>query len=301
MRAIALSLLLLLPSSLLAQYTAPIDTKSILAGLKDLKEKHVNSSKSQLSQSITDFSNAGSSDANALAFYLEAIRVTQFVGQPHEQSAFRDWKKKETEKLSAPAIRSALRYTAISLQRSAGATDAQIFPILLEYAQDTGSMVSSIADQDIARQPIAGNLFAKWYNVGDRLGSLDNWEPSPANVDGIYQKVLLPFMRKTRDARIIKYWDDKIADETTAASNAAAAFSTDRFNQTRRPELLWSRAEDLIAINLRNQGITDMYTVIKNFPSHPSAGKWIDELQALLTAPAVTSTTPGTASAAPAQ
>jgi len=40
-----------------------------------------------------------------------------------------------------------------------------------------------------------------------------------------------------------------------------------------------------------------MYTIIKNFPTHPSAAKWIEELQGLLTAPAATGTA---ASPAPA-
>jgi hypothetical protein len=282
--------LCLLSTSLLAQYSPPIDTASILAGLKDLKAAHVSSSRSQLSQTISDFSNASANDSAALAFYLEAIRVTEFVGQPHEQNAFRDWKKREASNLSASAIRSCLRYTTISLQRSAGATDDQIFPLLLDYAQETNSMLSSVSGQKILDQPITGNVFAKWYNLGDRLGGLKDWEDKPGDVDGIYEKFLLPIMRRNRDERILKYWDQKIANETSAASESAAAFNTDRFNQTRRPSLLWSRAEDMIAISLRNQGITEMYSIIKSFPNHPDAGKWIDELQSLLTAPSSTGT-----------
>jgi hypothetical protein len=300
MRLLAPALSLLLSSSLLAQYyTAPVDAKAMLAGLKDLKDKQATSSKSQLAQTITDFSNAAASDGAALEFYLEAIRVTQFVGQPHEQTAFREWKKKEADKLSPPAIRACLRYTTISLQRAAGATDPQIFPVVLAYAQDAESMIGAISSQEIARQSVSANIFAKWYNLGEQMSGLDNWETSPANVDGIYEKFLLPFMRKNRDPRVIQYWDKKIADETANAANASAEFSTDRFNQTRRPELLWSRAEDQIAIDQRNEGLTAMYNIVKSFPTHPSAGKWIDELQGLLTAPVGTGTS-GTAAAASA-
>jgi hypothetical protein len=286
---------LLLASSLLAQSTAPVDVKAMLDGLRDLQKKHTESAQSQLSQAVTDFSAAADSENAALAFYIEAVRVTQFVGQAHEETAFHDWKKREAPKLSAPAIRTALRYMVISLQRSAGATDAQILPVLLAYAQDTQFILSSIAGEEIARQAIGDNIFARWYNIGSQLSSLANWEPSPANIDGIYNQVLLPIMRKTRDPRILQYWDTKIADETSKAAAATAAFSTDRFNEDRRPALLWSRAEDTIAIGLRDQGLAEMYTIVKSFPAHPSAGKWIDELQGLLTTP------PGPAAAAPAQ
>ena len=102
----------------------------------------------------------------------------------------------------------------------------------------------------------------------------------------MYNQVLLPYMRKHRDPRVIQYWDNKILTEKAQASSATAAFNTDRFNLTRRPSLLWIRAEDEVAIGQRDQGLTDMYNLVKNFPAHPDAGKWIKELQGLLTNPA---------------
>jgi hypothetical protein len=276
---------LLLASSLLAQYTPPVDVKSILAGLQDLKDKHTKTSKTQLAQTVADFSNAAANEGAALNFYLEAVRVTQFVGQPKEQTAFRDWKKKESDKLNPAAIRTCLRYTTLTLQRSAGATDQQIFPALLSYAQDTQSQLAAIADQDILRQPVANNIFSRWYNLSEQLSGLENWEPAPGNIESIYGQILLPYMRKNRDPRILQYWDKKIADETSRASNATAEFSTDTFNQIRRPELLWSRAQDVLAIGRRDEAITEMYGIVKNFPAHPSAGKWIEELQGILLPP----------------
>ena len=283
MRSLLIPAVLLLPAStLLAQYTAPVDAKSMLAGLQDIKEKQAKTAQSSLARTIGDFSAAAANDGAALDFYIEAVRVTQFVGQPHEDTAFRDWKKKEIRKLKPPAIRTALRYTTLSLQRAAGATDRQIFPDLLEYAEQTQSMLPLIGDQEIAKAAVTGNIFARWYNIGSRMSGLENWEESPANVDGIYEQFLLPYMRKNRDPRILDYWDTKLAQETAQASNAAAAFSTDRFNQTRRPEILWHRAEDEVAIGMRDQGLTEMYNLVKTFPDHPSAGKWIGELQGLL-------------------
>ncbi len=293
---LAPAVFLILASSLTAQYAPAVDVKTMLQGLRDLKQTQTKAAQTSLVQSINDFSAAGASDDAALDFYVEAVRVTQFVGQEKEQSAFRDWKKREMNRLKPPAIRACLRYMVLSLQRSAGATDQQIFPGLLSYAEDTQSMLPAIGDEEIVKQPVSSNIFARWYNLGEQLGGLENWEPSPGNVDSIYKQLLLPIMRKNRDPRILQYWDRKIAAETAAASTAAAAFSTDHFNQIRRPELLWSRAEDMVAIDERDQGLAEMYNLIKSFPTHPSAGKWIDELQGLLTG----ATTSGTGAAAPA-
>jgi hypothetical protein len=312
----AIAIPFLIGSNLLAQTAPAIDAKAMLASLQDIRQKQADSAKSQLVQTIRDFTAASADDGAALDFYMEAVRVTRFVGQPHEDTAFHDWKKEQMSRLKPAAIRTALRYTTLSLQRAAGATDDQIFPVLLAYAQDTAAILPSLTetgadrrgggdDQDILKQAVSDNIFARWYNIGGQLSNVDNWEPVPGNINGMYEKVLLPVMRKNRDPRILQYWDDKIMAEKGAASVATAAFSTDRFNLTRRPSLLWSRAEDEVAIGMRNQGITDMFNLVKAFPGHPDAGKWIPELEGLLasagnTGPAAPAAGGGAAASAPA-
>ncbi len=283
----------------------------MLEGLQQIKQQQATAAKTQLTQTIADFSAASADDGAAQNFYIEAVRVTRFVGQQGEATAFSEWEKNSLPRLNAAAIRLALRYTTISLQRAAGATDQQIFPVLLAYAMDAQDALPGIEAQQnapqqqegnrrgfgrqqgqgggreeeprILEEPVSDNIFSKWYNLGGQLSGLEGWEQVPGNVDSIFQQTLLPMMRKNRDPRILQYWDNKIVTERANASSATAAFSTDRFNLTRRPSLLWSRAEDEVAIGQREQGLNDMYDLVKNFPAHPDAGKWIKELQDLLT------------------
>jgi hypothetical protein len=332
---LATALSFFLVSRLIAQ-DAGLDVKGMLQGLQDIKQKQSVAAQSQFTQTINDFTAASADDGSALNFYIEGIRQTQFVGRDQEDAAFADWQKNEVPRLIPPAIHAALRYTTISLQRAAGATDAQIFPILYAYAQETEAMMPAI-DAQIAQEqqamalagegrrerdraewqnqqrpggtpgtqgpqrpmgpinmtfyePVSENLFSRWYNIGTQLGALQDWEQVPANIDNMYTEFLLPYMRKTRDARILQYWDNKIVTERNAAAGATAAFNTDRFNLTRRPALLWSRAEDEIVIGMRDQGITEMYGLVKGFPGHPDAGKWITELEGLLTTPPAVAT-----------
>jgi len=281
----------------------------MLEGLQQIKQQQSTAAQTQLKTTIADFSAASADDGAAENFYVEAVRVTRFVGQDRADTAFSDWQKNTLPRLNPAAIRLALRYTTISLQRAAGATDAQIFPVLLAYAQEAQDALPGIEAQQnvpppqqeggrrgfgrqgggrdeeprILEQAVSDNIFSKWYNIGGQLSGLADWEQVPGNIDSMYQQTLLPLMRKARDPRVLQYWDTKIETERAAASSASAAFNTDRFNLTRRPTLLWSRAEDEVAIGQRDQGLTDMYTLVKNFPTHPDAGKWIKELQDLLT------------------
>jgi len=314
---------LALSSSLLAQNAAPINVDAMLAGLKNIQQTQAETANSELAQTINDFSAAAATNSAAIAFYNQAVRVTQFAGQEHQQSAFRDWKKKEANKqreeekldpttaaATGAALRTCLRYMVISLQRAAGATDRQIYPVLLSYAKDTAQVLPASTDEEInsppyvipgrtdenikipefrpATQAVNDNIFARWYNLGGQLSGLEKWEFSPANLDGIYEKALLPMKRKNHDPAILECWDQRIAGATAQASAAKAGFATDSFNQTRLPALLWGRAEDTVTVGMRGQGLSAMYNIVKSYPGHPSAGKWIDELRELLTNPSAT-------------
>jgi hypothetical protein len=281
---------LFLSASLLAQSNQPVDPQAMLQALQDIKQKQSDSAKSQLVNTIRDFSGAAASDGAALDFYIQAVDTTEFVGRPREVTSLIEWKKKELPRINGTAVRTCLRYMVISMQRAAGATDAQIFPSVIAYAQDTEALLPVMGDQPILQEGIADNIFSKWYNLNGQLAGLQNWEASPGNIDGIYETFLLPYMRQTKDPRIINYWDDKIANETARASSSAAAFNTDRFNLTRRPQLLWERARDMIVIGNRDAGLNEMFTIVKTFPTHPDAGKWIDELKGLLRAAAASKT-----------
>jgi hypothetical protein len=350
MRILAVLTVSLLPgSSLIAQTSAPLDPKAMLAGLEQIKDKQATTAKRQLSQTMSDFNAACADDGAAIGFYEQAVDVTRFVGRQDAEMAFDLWKKTVIPRMNPEAVRTALWYTAISIRKAAGATDEQIFPDVLAYAESTQPDLPSLlapvvppgtpqngqgqgqrgerrgenrgqmaqlgpegmqglqglgfgqADpgEKIMEEAVSENVFAKWYMLGDQLAGLPDWEMVPANVDGIYEKFLLPIMRKNHDQRILEYWDAKIMSARGAASDATAAFSTDNYNMSVRPALLWSRAEDEIIIGQRDKGLADMYTLVKTYPAHPDAGRWITELEGYLTPAAPTAAAGGTSSPPP--
>lgn len=320
-------LLLLLAPALMAQYTPQVDPNSMLQDLDNLQQKVSKTSKAQLNQDITDFSNASSDDTSALNFYYQAIYVTRYQGRPNADSDFRDWKKRESDenRLSPFAIRVCLLYMTLSLQRIAGLTDPQTINAVFSYMDTARSLITTIEsmapddaavdagpspgqrgrrrfdrtntpaanglprfDTEIVDSPISGNIFATWYNIGGELGAIPKWEQVPINLNGISDKFLLPAMRKTRDRRLLDYWAAKITAATAQASKSDTPFSVDSYNSNRLPQLLWARAEDTIVIGLRDQGLNEMYQLVKQYPNHPDAGKWISELKGLIAKPDAT-------------
>jgi len=111
------------------------------------------------------------------------------------------------------------------------------------------------------------------------------WEMVPGNTEGIFQKIILPELRASKDPRLLEYWDMKIKREGEAAAKAKLAFEAERFTQVRRPELLWNRAKEEILLGHRNKAINEMFTLIKNYPAHPQADDWIQQLEGVLLPP----------------
>jgi hypothetical protein len=137
---------------------------------------------------------------------------------------------------------------------------------------------------------------AKLLGVGSAPSvSDDSWPLTPGDLDGIHRAILLPEYRTMRDARLIEYWDNVIRREAETVAKRKVNYEEVRFNQVRKPALVWQRAQDLLAIGLRNRAILDMVAVLKANTLHPQAEAWVKELEGVLATPATT-----TAPAAPA-
>jgi hypothetical protein len=123
---------------------------------------------------------------------------------------------------------------------------------------------------------------AKLLGAGAPKQQDDAWPMTPGDLDGIHRSIILPEYRETRDPRILEYWDFVIKRETDGVTKRGVDYEQQRFQQIRRPELLWSRAQDLREIGLKNRAILEMLAVIKANPVHPQAKEWIAEVQSLV-------------------
>ncbi len=272
----------------------------MLRSLTDMEEKNSTAAHGMITKVLQELNAAAGSNTTAIAFYEQAMRATLFAGQNREQTQFQEWKKKEASDLKDPEFQTAVRlhltYLVLTLQRANGATTQQILPSLLSYISQVLAD-DDLTKQDLMKGSVTDGLFAKWYGIGKLFDKLKDWETNPGNWDGMYQKTILPQMRKDKDPRVLDYWDAKLQREAVRASSSRLALSIDRFNQVRKPSLLWSRAEDLPASGQRNRAITEMFTLVKNYPDHESNAAWIGKLKTILTAGSQPAPAPASASA----
>ena len=140
----------------------------------------------------------------------------------------------------------------------------------------------------IIKAPVNGSVAAQVLKITD-LMTVEKWEMSAGNVDGIYTHIILPELRAARDPRLLEYWDMKLKRESENATRTKLAFEAEKFNQVRRPEILWSRAQDLMVLGQRNRALGEMFNLVKTYPNHPNADDWVTAIEQTLTPAAATS------------
>ena len=136
----------------------------------------------------------------------------------------------------------------------------------------------------IFRRPIDGSPVVQWLRLKDFINA-EGWEKQPSNFDGIYNSIILPEFRLNRDPKALEYWDLKYNREAEVAARTKLAFEVEKFTTLRRPVLMWSRAEEMLAIGHKNRALTEMLSVIRANPLHPEAANWVVKLEQLLAPP----------------
>ena len=104
----------------------------------------------------------------------------------------------------------------------------------------------------------------------------------PANVDEMFTKIILPALRLKKDPTAVDYWTRKIEMESASSAKAKRTFDAERFAKFRKPTLLWNRAKEFYLIGQKNRGFTEMFAVVKAYPTHPDAEGWAGQLEQLI-------------------
>lgn len=323
-------------SRLLAQSDAPpVDIGQLLQALRTMREQQAAQMKTQKQTAIQQVNAAASSADRAVAMWEDAVRAVQFDGMAKEGAQFRAWRDSEGEALkereAANAARLYFAWLGLTLQRSSGVPVKDLLPAVINYTKELATDQAMIDALDAAmkkdkeqassgnKRPnqrksndaevkkmhgqilnrgLGGSVVVQWLKLGDWVGMKD-WEQNPGNLDGIFQRIILPELRTQHDPRILEYWDMKLKKEADAASKSLLAFEIDKFNTERRPTLLWSRAAEVAGLGQKNRAIGDMFTILKTYPTHPDADQWIAKLEEMLMPPAPATIDPAAASAAP--
>lgn len=272
-----------------AQDANPVDVQSLLHELNELQQKQKENSLRNREQLVQSLNAAAQSHEKALDLYFDAIMAMNFAGANRENTKFKEWKDKEKDKWQSRAFQTALQfycyYLSLSIRKAADEPKETFMPSLIGYCRDYMASRDLVRDQDVMKKPVNNFIIANWLQISPILPKAEDWEMTPGNLDGIFEKVVLPYWREVKSPYLLDYWDRRIATEAEDSEDVGLDAAAGKFTQLRRPTLLWSKAQEYFVLGQNNRGITEMFGIIKAYPGHPQFTNWVNTLRSKLSPP----------------
>ena len=283
------------------QTPPPVDPKAVLTALKDLRAKQqglINREKGDVLAAI----NAAIADPGKA--YERAIESVELQGQAapaakpvagpgalaRAGTRVVDTRKRVGDQTRdrdfVNGLRLQLIFLSLTWQRSMGVKTRDLIPALLDYVGQINQSLETLQTLEMFPHPIKDSVFVDYFQIGPYINGLPDWPDHAFDTDGIYQKTILPEMRRNKDPRLLSYWDNLIQTDATRAATTQNSLLTARFAHIRRPSLLWGRAEDEAVLGNANQAVADMLADLKANPDHPDFDKWAAELEGVVNAKA---------------
>lgn len=304
------------PVPLSAADLTPEMIESIKAKMERLKEDldgHV----SERNKGAGDvFLSAASDPRKAVELYLKCQEEVNFKRKELSSSDFRQWKDQQGDRLGSPqfleSLQLQLRYLGISCRAAEVKNPEDTFSPLTSYVESLSRM-EELPDQ-ILTQSVADSVFSETYYLEDLLGSNDNWEPVPYNIEGIYERAIFPYLREEKPDELMTAWDKRIEQQTRIAAqlkelreanlrgmsrdqqfrartgrnrrgdqgNVLGKYDEGDFRRETLPALHWAKMKDRYRYVDAVGGAQDMLAFVEKNLTQPNGQQWFDELEQLI-------------------
>jgi hypothetical protein len=253
-------------------------------------------------RAIRDYRSAIKSDDATMALYMTCLEKVQFTDEKRKSQDFRDWKRRNKEKLSSSSMRMALRHQLAWLLLSIEAARRE------GDVSELGNRAMSHLDQifknaevlkdhrSILSQSALGSVFARAYQLNIKV---DDWPSSTMDIAQIYDKVVMPPLRNTtRIDSLRAAWKKRIQHEGLAVEkwsvrngkkigkkDALRTPDFEKFLSETRPQLLWDMEVDCFESGDEKVSAVRMLKHLETYISHKEAPTWIQDFQNIIYPP----------------
>jgi hypothetical protein len=305
-----ISALIMIPALVLSSARAdeltPADREALLQKLESIRDDANGKVEARFRAAIAAYNAAASSNDAATELYLKCIEKLNFEDQDKKASDFREWKKKEDDKLTDPGLGLALRlqinWLILTLRAASPEADrTQLLHSVQEIVDVIVREASMLKNQrQILSQGVTSSIFAKAYEIQNV--NVESWAMSPGEIGEIYDSILLPplrrperldalrsaWIRRIQQEMIIRQsWsneDPPVKNPKNKNGNGEAPQKWDyeTFVQDRVPELQWDMEVDLFENGDQQAAALRMLAHLEKHIAHKSARRWTKELERLL-------------------
>ena len=283
-----------------------------IADLKEVIEKQ----KSERSQSAWSVFKQASQDPKAATdLFLKCHRLVDFEREGREEKDYKEWEDKQTDRLRDEnflrSLMLQLSYLALTCQALETNDTAAVLPALLTHVESLTRLEEPPAQGLL--QGVGNSIFARAYQVEDLIQSAKNWCDVPYDIAQIYEKTILPYLRKEKPEQLMAAWDRRIAQETAVVQFLAEqatrgrnrderkeseeeirrmqagksgqilrAYHQEDFEKVTLPQLQWGRLLDMFRYVDQTQAMTAMLSFLKANLDKDDAANWLGQIAGLV-------------------
>lgn len=274
--------------------------------LSEALDSLINKSKTTLNSrqatAYRAYKTALESSSAAYDLYLDCVEKVDFLDSGKKSSDFRDWKKAQKEKISAPGFRLALRHQLnwLVLTIEASRNDEDDYAALSSTAR---LAIANIFDDveklegyhSVLRQDVLSSVFAKAYGFGSY--KVKEWPTTPLNLVQVYDKVVFPPLRNQQKSSTLRLaWKERISyqeqsieswspipkSKTVGMKKNLKPPAYKKFIEIEKPKLIWEMEMDVYEAGDEYGAASRMLTHISRNISHNSAPEWAKKLTELI-------------------
>lgn len=290
-----------------AQATAlsDADRETLLERLEKIQDASDSNINARFRLALAAYNNAAGDSEAAIELYLNCMEKVNFKDQQKKAGDFREWKRKESEKLADPGLRVAihyqLRWLILSLQSTSPKADRS--KLAGEAQQVVDAIFSDpekLKNQEaLLGQSVTSSVFARAYDI-DSV-KVEDWPLSPVQLDQIYDQLLLPPLRvPDRLADLRGTWIKRILQEGAKAEHwqgnrkedkqdkrigMASAMQPpgyEKFLQETQPKLQWEMEVDLFSNGDESGAAVRMLAHLQKYLGHSAAPEWEEQFKKML-------------------
>ena len=250
-------------------------------------------------RALQDYRSAIRSDDATMDLYLKCMEKVRFTDEKKKAVEFREWKRRNKERIKSPSMRMALRHQLswllLSIEAARREGDvSELSTRAMTHLDQIFKHAETLKDhRDILNQNALGSVFARAYKLNIKV---EKWPQSALDIAGIYEQVVMPQLRKsTRIDSLRKAWKKRIEHEGlkverwTRADNgrigkkdAMRSSQFERFLAETRPGMLWKMEVDCFKSGDQRVSAVNMLKHLEKYITHKDAPEWIKQFKELI-------------------
>lgn len=311
-------------NTLPAQSLTPEQIASLKAKLETIKQSLDRNATVRHSTAGEKFLQAAADPKAAVALWENCIKELDFTRKGMRESDFREWRDSAGKRSDDPRFLESLliqlRYLGLSCKAAESESPDAVFGDLITYVEGLSQM-KELPTNDILGS-VANSVFARAYDLQPLLSRNNNWEGSPYNIAGIYEKTILPQLREKNPGGLMNAWEKRIDQQSRLAVSLIAMLekeesrirqlsdprekqrekrsiadlidrdqsrmlrthSKDQFARETLPRLRWGKLKDQFTYVDPITASTGMVSLIGEVSPHPLAEEFYADFESLVDA-----------------